>query len=245
MKPLSALRESESANTQRKYFVKRYLSLVALSALAFASSASADTAAAVRAGTLGLGLDVNFGLSDRLNFRVGYSAYTYDDEIEDSDVLYDGELKLSNAQALLDWHAFDGGFRFSFGAVGLGTKVDVVGRPVGGTYEIGDSVFTAAQVGALRGEVEYGNSVAPYIGFGWGNTVDAEDRITFLLDVGAVYGGSPEVKLTAQCGTAAPVGSAQCNQLQSAVSDEEAELEDEGAMAEWWPVLSLGIAVRF
>jgi hypothetical protein len=225
--------------------MKIHFSLIALAAMGFASTAAADTAVAIRAGTLGAGVDVDFGLTQRLNLRLGYSAYTYDDEIEDSDVLYDGELKLSNAQALLDWHAFGGGFRLSFGAIGLGTKVDVTGQPLGGEYDIGDDTFTAAQVGSLRGEVEYSNSVAPYIGLGWGNTVDKEDRITFLLDVGAIYGGSPEVKLTAQCGTAAPPGSATCNRLQTAVSDEEAELEDEGAVAEWWPVLNLGIAVRF
>lgn len=213
--------------------------------MAYASTASADTAVAVRAGTLGIGLDLDFGLTEKLNLRVGYSAFSHDDEIEDSDVLYDGEIKLSNAQALLDWHVFGGGFRLSFGAVGLGTKIDVVGRPTGGTYEIGDDVFTADQVGSLRGEVEYSNSIAPYIGIGWGNPVDKGGRFTFLFDIGAVYGGSPKVKLTAQCGTAAPAGSAVCNQLQQAVRDEEAELEDEGAVAKWWPVLSLGVAVRF
>jgi hypothetical protein len=225
--------------------MNKHAFLAAFAALAFSSTAAADVAAALRAGTLGVGLDLNFGLSERLNARVGYSGFSYDDEVEDSDVLYDGEIKLSNAQALLDWHVFGGGFRLSFGAVGLGTKADVVGEPLGGTYEIGDDVFTAAQVGSLRGNVEYSNSVAPYVGFGWGNTVDKADRITFLFDIGAIYGGSPEVTLSAECGPAAPVGGATCNRLQTAVAQEESELEEEGAVAEWWPVVTLGIAVRF
>lgn len=214
-------------------------------ALCLSANACADVAAAVRAGTLGIGVDIDFALTERLNARVGYSAYDYDDQVEDSDVMYDGEVNLSHATALLDWHAFGGGFRFSFGAVGLGTKFNLVGEPLGGIYEIGDDTFTAAQVESVTGKAEFENSIAPYVGFGWGNTVDPEDRITVVFDIGAIYGGSPTVDLTATCGRAAPVGGATCNRLQMAIAEEEAELEENASIAEWWPVLSLGIAVRF
>ena len=207
------------------------------------SAALADTAIALRGGTLGIGLDLDFGLTESLTLRVGYSGFNYDDTVDDSDVRYDGELQLRNASALLDWHAFGGGFRLSFGAFGAGSKVDVVGVPTGGTYEIGDDVFTAAQVGSLRGEIEFGNSVAPYVGIGWGNTVDPAERITFVFDIGAMYSGTPDVNLTAQCGVSVPT--ATCNRLATAVQEEEDEIADEAGLYEWYPVISLGIAVRF
>jgi len=216
---------------------------VAVASLAWSMAASADVGVSLRAGTLGLGAEFNVGLTETLNLRVGYSLYDHDDTIDDTDVTYDGELKLRNATALLDWHAFNGGFRFSFGAVGAGTEVDVVGEPTGGTYEIGDQVFTAAQVGSLRGQIEMGNSVAPYVGIGWGNTVDEGGRVTFLLDLGAVYMGSPEVNLTATCGIAVPA--ATCLQLQNEVQREEDELADDATDYEWYPVIGIGMAIRF
>jgi hypothetical protein len=222
----------------------RISSALLLTALLFTGPAAiAETAIALRGGTLGVGLDVDFGLTETLTLRVGYSLLDYDETVNDSDVRYDGDLKLRNATALLDWHALGGGFRFSFGAVGVGTKVDVVGRPTGGTYEIGDDVFTAAQVGSLRGEIEFGNSVAPYVGIGWGNTVDAAERITVVFDVGAIYAGTPDVKLTALCGAGVPV--ATCNRLAAAVQEEEDEIADEASIYEWYPVISIGFAVRF
>ena len=217
--------------------------LCAVGLLSYGAMASADVGVSLKAGTLGAGLDFNIGLTDTLNLRLGYATYDHDDTIEDTDVVYDAELKLRNATALLDWHAFDGGFRFSFGAVGAGTEIDVVGTPSSGTYEIGDRIFTAAEVGSLTGKVEMGNSVAPYVGIGWGNTVDQGGRVTFLFDLGAVYTGSPEVNLTARCGAAVPT--ARCAQLQQEVDREEAEISEDATIYEWYPVISLGLAIRF
>ena len=217
--------------------------LVWLGILFFSTFANAEVGASLRAGTLGLGAEFNVGLTETLNLRLGYSAYDYDDTLEETDVTYDGEINLRNPSLLFDWHAFNGGFRLSFGAVITDTKITATGRPTGGTYEIGDQVFTAAQVGSLRGTVEMGNSVSPYIGIGWGNTVDAAGRVTLLFDIGAVYMGTPDVNLTATCGSGIPVLT--CNQLQAAVQVEEDQLADDATLYEWWPVISVGLAVRF
>jgi outer membrane protein assembly factor BamA len=222
----------------------RYLRLLAyFGALLVSSIASAEVGASLRGGTLGLGVELNVGLTETLNVRLGYSTYNYDDTIEETEVTYDGEIKLRNPSALLDWHAFGGGFRFSFGAVATDTEIEATGRPTAGTYELDGQVFTASQVGSLRGTVEMGNSVSPYVGVGWGNTVDAAGRVTFLFDIGAVYMGTPEVDLIATCGTG--LSTANCNRLQAAVQQEEDDLAEDATLYEWYPVISLGIAVRF
>ena len=66
-----------------------------------------------------------------------------------------------------------------------------------------------------------------------------------FADVGAIYGGAPSVSLTAQCGPAAPSGSPLCNQAQSDVAAEQQKLRNKAAFLRWYPVVSLGIAVRF
>lgn len=214
-------------------------------ALAAAGAAQADVALAVRGGTLGIGAELAIGMTETLNLRLGYSAFDYSTEIEDTDVTYDSELELRNPSALLDWHAFGGGFRFSVGAVGASTKVVGTGVPsAGNTYEINGRIYQANQIGSLSSEIEASNSVAPYIGIGWGNPVDAAGRWTFLFDIGAVYYGSePDVAVNVVCGAA--LNNAQCTQLRNDVEAERRELIDEVDTLTWYPVLNFGVSYRF
>lgn len=209
-----------------------------------ATTAQADVGVGLRAGTMGFGADFDIGLTEKLNLRLGYNFLNYDYEVEDTDVTYDGELEINSFSALLDWHAFGGGFRFSLGAVSSGPSIEVDGTPAAGTtVEIGDTTYTAAQVGSLTGEVEFGSSVAPYVGIGFGNVVGKNHRVTFLFDLGVVYTGKPDVSLTARCGTA--LSATQCAQLQQDVREEVAELETDSNDFELYPVINLGIGIRF
>ena len=202
----------------------------------------------VRAGTFGVGADVDFGLTDTLNLRLGYNNITYNRSFDDTDVTYDGKLKISAASAILDWYAFKGGFHFSLGAVEKGPKIDVVGKPkANGTYVFDGVTYTAAQIGTATGTIKTGDSIAPYVGIGWGNTVDKADRVTFLADLGVIYTGSPKVDLNFTCNAtlAAQSNDPTCSQFNSRVAAEKADLENKAKDYQWYPVISLGIAVRF
>jgi hypothetical protein len=103
--------------------------------------ALADTQAglAIRAGTLGLGADLDVSLTEHLNARIGFAGYNVNRTVADTNVTYDGKLKLRNPSALLDWRVFGGGFRVSIGAVVSSTKIDAIGKPdANGTYQIGN-----------------------------------------------------------------------------------------------------------
>lgn len=218
--------------------------------VALASSvgtANADVSLGLRAGTPGIGLELGIGLTETLNLRLGYAAYDYSTEIEDTDVTYDGDLELRNPSALLDWHAFGGGFRFSFGAVGASTKAVGTGVPnAGNVFVIDNTPFAASEIGQLDAEVEASNSVAPYIGIGWGNSVDAAGRWTFLFDVGAIYYGSePDVAVNVTCGPALANNAARCNLLRAEVENERQDLMEEVDTLNWYPVLNFGVAFRF
>jgi hypothetical protein len=221
---------------------------VALLGSVISQSALAGAAVGIRAGTFGFGPEVDVGLTETLNVRVGYNTLSYNRTIEDTDITYDGKLKIGAASAIFDWHAFHGGFRFSLGAVQKGPKVDVVGKPnANGTFEIDGVQYTAAQIGSATGTIKMGDSVAPYIGIGWGNTVDKEDRVTFLFDLGAIHTGSPKVDLNFTCNAslASASGDPTCSQFNSRIAAEKADLEDKASDYEWYPVISFGIAVRF
>lgn len=212
-------------------------------ALGFARTADADVGIGIRGGSFGYGLDFDIGLVQKLNLRLGYNGFDYNYTVDDTGVKYDGKIKISSFSALFDWHAFDGGFRVSLGAVASGPKVDVVGTPTGGTYQIGNGTYTASQVGSISGQIKIGNSVAPYVGLGWGNVLSEKHRVAFLFDIGAIYGGTPEVGLTVTCGSAA---SAQvCSQLQTDAQREIQDLRDNVSTVSWYPVVSIGIGIRF
>lgn len=221
------------------------LMLACLSVPTAASAATADFAVAVRAGSPGLGLDLDLGLSPSFGMRVGFAGFNINHTVNTSDVNYDGRLKLRTITGLLDWYVFRGGFHVTAGVAGNSTKLDVVGQPSQGSYTINGTTYSSSQVGSLTGELKLGNSVAPYVGFGWGNPAGEGGHVHFLLDVGAMYGGTPTVTLTAQCGPAAPSGSAPCQSAQSDVIAEEQKLRDKADILRWYPVVNLGVAVRF
>jgi hypothetical protein len=176
---------------------------------------------------------------------VGYSGFVYHHDISQTDVTYAGKLTFSEFSGLLDWYVLGGGFRLTAGAFGGNSRLDVNGRPTAGTYHIGNATYTAAEVGTLSGQLKFGNSVAPYVGIGWGNPFLAHQRVTLQLDVGAIYGGNPSVSLAAHCGVAAPPGTAACDQIQSQVPVERRKLQQDVTVAKWYPVVNLGLAVRF
>lgn len=226
---------------------------VAAAALAFgclaapvtSPAATPDLGMAVRAGTLGAGLELDLGLSPAFGMRIGFAGFNIDHNIDTSDVDYDGRLKLRTVTGLLDWYVLSGGFHLTAGVAGNDTKLDVVGRPSRGTYTIDGNTYSSSQLGSLSGQLKFGDSVSPYLGFGWGNPAGESSRVHFLFDVGAIYGGAPTVTLSAQCGPAAPTGSSVCSQAQSDVVSEEAKLRHKADILRWYPVVSLGIGVRF
>jgi hypothetical protein len=175
--------------------------------------------------------------------RFGFACYSVDRTISDTNVTYDGKLKLSNPSARLDWRVLAGGFRVSVGAVVSGTKIEATGRPdANGTYQIGNNTYSASQIGSLTGTFKFGNSVAPYVGLGWGNVVGRDGHFSVLVDVGAIYAGTPSVALTANCTAGAQ---AICSQLQTDVDAERQKLEQNLTLLKWYPVVGLGVGYRF
>ena len=236
--------------TQHRCAARHFLPTLALALVGMtaASVSDADTpnmGLAVTAGTTGVGLDYGVGFGKSLSIRLGYSGFRYDHTVNTSDVDYDGTFKLSMPKALLDWYVFQGGFHLTVGAVGNGTRVDVTGKPSMGGYNIDGTYYPSSDAGSLAGQLKFGNSVAPYVGFGWGNMVGGNSHLHFLVDIGAIYGGTPKVTLTATCGPTVPPGTSICTQLQSDVEAERLKLQNDVNIIKWYPVLDFGLAYRF
>jgi hypothetical protein len=196
--------------------------LVVASGLA-ATGAAQAAGIGVRAGTTGVGADVAWGIAPTLSARVGYSALTWSRDVETDAVDYDGKLKLSNLNGMVDFHPLGPIFRITGGVILNNNKYDL---------------RAARSAGTLTGTVESGRSAAPYLGIGWGTVAGA--GINFYADLGIMFMGSPKATLRANC---AP--SAGCTALQNEAAAEERRLEDELKHLKHYPVLNIGLTVGF
>jgi hypothetical protein len=191
----------------------------------------------VKAGTLGVGGEVTTNLLPQLNVRGSYQWLDLSLNVEVDDIDYDTDLKFSNPMVLLDWYPFEGVFRVSAGVLFNGTDIALSSTPTE-PVRIGNTTYLPSQIGTLRGESDF-DEIAPYVGIGWGNTLSEDGHWSLSADLGVVFIGSPNVKLSA-------TGLAATNPtfLQN-LAEEEKKIEDKLDKLRFYPVLSLALCYRF
>jgi hypothetical protein len=209
--------------------------------LAAGNASSADFGLYGTVGTVGLGGGVAVDLNKNIGFRLGYTTYSYDvDEVEDSDLTFNGEADLGGLQAMVDWYPFGGGFHIS---AGLMDSVDLnaTAVPVGDSYVIDGEEYDADDIGDARGSVDCG-STAPYLGLGFGRALSADGHFSFVFDMGLIFTGEPDVSLNVTCAAA---NADFCNDLAADVAAEEAAMQEDANDLKYWPLLSFGLSYKF
>lgn len=200
------------------------------------ASAEGNLALGLKGGTTGLGLEATYNVAPWLNFRASGAGFPYSGSFEQDGNSYSVDARLASASLLADWHPFSGSFRISAG--GLLNFNQIEGEATG-PLEIDDTNYT----GSLKASVDF-NTVAPYLGLGWGNAFRG-GRLTFMTDFGVIYAGSPKVNLDADV---PGLNTPQADQLEIDVAAEEASLQSELdgiQLLQFYPVVSLGLSYRF
>lgn len=216
---------------------------VAILGFSFAGSAvAADgerrASVGITGGTLGGGIEIGYGLSPRLNLRgiaAGLDLSETFEADDDSNLEYDGDLKLRNAGLLLDFHPFKGTFRLSVGAMFNDNEITATGRCKELNCGFGDDNEILLPGDEAQLSVGY-NSVAPYAGIGWGNTPKGAGRWGVSLNLGVMQLGEPDVNV--EVSSANP-------EAQEEAENEERELKEDAEDFEFYPVVMLGVAYRF
>lgn len=212
------------------------------SVLLWTSHAGAEGfAAGVRVGTPGLGFELAKSLSSRANVRVGgnlFGEYRY--STEQSDISYDLTFKLRSGAALLDFHPGGGGFRLSAGVLYNKSRIDGAAR-TSGTYRIGGTSYTGAEVGTLSTAIRFRRSIAPCFALGFGNAVGRGRRLTFSVDTGVAFQGSPVTDIT----TTGPISTDA--EFQTELARERGEVDQELSRNyyKYYPTIAIGAAYRF
>jgi hypothetical protein len=201
------------------------------------SAQAQEVAVGVKAGTLGMGIEVVTPLRSNLDGRLGFNYFSLDDSQDLTDIDYDIDLTLLTFSALLDWHPFGNSFRLSGGAFYNGNNADVKSKAAG-SVDIGNQTFFIGPADQVSGEVDF-RKFAPYLGFGWGNNFGNQNKIAVSLDFGLLFQGSGNVDLKVNGLLASAPG------IDIALSQEESEAENEFDDYTYYPVISLGLSYRF
>ena len=197
---------------------------------------SGGLAIAGKAGTLGYGGELTTAIRSDVNARFGINTLDLDFYGDIADIDYDFGLDLQSFSVLADWFVFDGPLRVTGGLVSVDHELDLSASGSSGELEgIGDGTYDWADVGVLSGKASV-DGVAPYIGIGWGNILDKDKRWGFYSDLGIIFTQSPDVTLSA---TGAPPG------LAADLERERKDVEEDLEPFRYYPVLSVGLFIRF
>lgn len=224
--------------------MKRLIALLAVLSFAAAPALSQNVGVGLRAGTTGLGIEIGYGVTSKLNVRGHFSAFSHsvsETGNEDPELQIDADASVGAFAGFLDFHPFSNSFRLTGGLGKNNFDVSATAVPIedvcfgdeDGAGNCSGKVFTPEKLGDFKAGVTYGSSIHPYMGIGFGSLGNGESRLTFLFDLGVYYTGSPEVELANQ-GLFKPTTEADNVQI----------LNDGLESFTWHPVLSLGIGIR-
>lgn len=187
-------------------------------------------------GTLGAGLTMTFGVTERFNARVGFGNFSDDVEFDEGDFQYEGDATLGGTYGLVDFHPTGGGFRVSAGLV-LNNNELTGDAAATGPVEIGGTLYPAAAVGTLSASTEV-DDVAPYLGIGWGNGASGERGFMFSVDLGVMFQGDVAFNLESSTGL---VDQDDLDREAEALADEVNEAVNTDA----FPVIAVGVGYTF
>jgi hypothetical protein len=187
-------------------------------------------------GTLGYGAELNFGFSDSFGTRLGVNNFKYNYNTNLSQVNYDANLQLGTVSLLADWYPFQGGFRASGGVVYNDNRATLTGVPTGNGFTINGTFYPSTAVSSVQSTMTF-NSVAPYLGIGWGNPVQNGKGWGMVSDIGVLFQGSPKTDLTVVCSGTCPTP--------ADIATQNAQLQSDLSNFKWWPVISIGISYQW
>ncbi|MBD2133851.1 MULTISPECIES: hypothetical protein [unclassified Sphaerospermopsis] len=135
-----------------------------------------------------------------MNAKLGITGLGISADIEESDISYDAKLNLFNVSTLVDYHPWQkSGFRLTGGLVFQDNNIEGTGKATNGgtTININGIDYSINPGDTVKAKISLPNSVAPYLGIGWGNAVKSGNRWGFSANLGVMFAGSPKVELTA------------------------------------------------
>ena len=201
-----------------------------------ATALAEDQALGVKAGALGLGVEYTYNLTERLSVRGGINGSQFGFDAEEAGIEYDVDWVWDSVAVAVDFHPRRNALRLTLGVLSNDNALETASR-LSGSVTVGDTTYTPAEVGTLRGTVGF-DDTAPFAGVGW-DWSRAKQRFGVSFDLGVVSQGSPVVSLTAD---GSLIGDPA---FQSDLAAEELELQESLDDLDLAPYVTLGFIFRF
>ncbi len=200
--------------------------------------------AALKAGTLGIGVDISRAINDKFALRLNLNGFKLNRTETLDQVSYDASLKLLTAGLLADYYPFENAFRMSAGAYYNGNKFNGVATPADTqSVSVGNRTFTGKELGHLDTKIDF-NNFSPYAGIGWGND-SRQKGWGFTFDLGVLYQGSPNIYAKGYVDANAPGKATLQKTIDTEVENERKNIADKTKKYKWYPVVMIGINYTF
>jgi hypothetical protein len=198
----------------------------------------------VTGGTLGVGPEASYRISDTIGIRGDVTFLSLNADIDSDDLTYNANLKLQSGGVMIDVFPTGGGFRLSGGLRINGNRARAVGVPNAGVnYVIDGMSYTASEIGTLAGETTI-KRVAPALTIGYGGK--ARPGFAFGIDAGVLFQGRVRIKpltITGICaGSGAPPS---CATLAADLEAERQSVNDDIKKYRFYPILQVSAGYRF
>ena len=219
---------------------KTAVALTAFVAMMVPATAFGQVSIGARAGTLGIGGELSFGLGRMLAVRggVGLAPYTFKSDF--SGINYEITFPDRIWNIGIDVYPF-GGLRLTGG---------VLNRPKFGlaatgqqTTEVGGRTYTGDI--EITGSFSNENETAPYAAIGFGRATGR--GLGFFVDLGAAFMGDAQLELSGRCteaSTGQPCPDFEAN-LETERQQAEADMNKAGEIAKLHPILQIGVRIGF
>ena len=192
----------------------------------------------INAGTLGLGIELLAPLgTTNVTGRIGFNYYTSDEQGSLDNIDYHSEGTLKTGFTALDWHPMATGFKVTGGLFYNGNELTIKSTSIG-NVNIGGTTFVLDPDDRLTGTIDF-SSLAPYLGVGYGQSFKGTGLFSFSMDIGVLFQGTPTISLNAEGSLAALSG------IQTALNQEEIDIQNDINEYQYYPVLSVGLSYRY
>lgn len=189
-------------------------------------------------GTLGVSVGVKHQYNENLSVRAGLNTFSYDVDLDEGDVRYEGELDMKSAELIADWHPFGGGFYLSAGLLYNDNQMSGTAHAQNGSITINDVAYNGVNAQAnFSGKLD-SNKISPYVGVGYVIKPAAFKGVQLYANLGVIH-QDIETSLSVS-GIEDPTGT-----LADNVREANRRLQDDADKLELYPVANIGVAYRF
>jgi len=215
------------------------------------SSSASNHEIYAKAGILGAGAGYTYTINRYFAVRADYTGFKLEyNDGEAGDLKFDAEFKSNHLGLYGDYFPFAGNFRISAGVHSRTLEASVDGRHNGGEITIGkikvNDLLTDADT--ATGSVKW-DSMAPYLGIGWGHGNKGNRGLGFVADIGVSL-GSPKTTLSVSNSLRQKLDNANAMagniyDVDQEIEDQRREVDDKIGKYSFWPHLYVGISYRF